>query len=111
MSISAGTLDRRVTIQKRTDAGSDPGEEVWVDVAGYQNIPAGFEPETGREVFTSEQVAAFQSPRFTLRFDSFLTLSPRNHRIVMAGRAYDITGVAEMERRSKVVVSTLARAE
>ena len=107
--LHAGQLDRRVTIQQATFAQNGMGEPIatWADVA---TVWGSFTPLAGREPFVSDQLAAFQQARFTLRYRSDVTLTPKM-RLVMDSRTYQILAVAEPVRRETIEVTAEARAE
>jgi SPP1 family predicted phage head-tail adaptor len=111
--LSAGDMDRRITIQKATEAQDATGADVqtWADVL---TTWAKFEPiDGGREPFVApgQQFAAFADSRFTIRYRTDVAISPKNYRVVHDGKTYDITGVRETRRRETLEIVGYARAE
>jgi SPP1 family predicted phage head-tail adaptor len=99
VSLSAGTLDRRVTFQKAAETQSQSGAVVltWGSVA---TVWASFTPESGTESFREGQEQAWGIVRFRTRYwlDDFEGPTPK-YRISHDGRLYDILEVREIGRR------------
>lgn len=96
--INAGKLDRRITIQQRSDANIDgQTRTTWPEL--YVGIAAGFTPQTASEVFRTGQRQATEDGIFRVRWRSDWVPSPQDHRIVYNGKTWDITGVFEVNRR------------
>lgn len=106
----AGSLDRRITIQARTDTQDGAGQAVatWADAA---TVWARWEPFQVREPFTDQQFAAFIDSRFIIRRRPSLIPSPKTHRVSYDGKTYDIAGVREIGRREALELLCYARAE
>ena len=67
MSLEAGKLDQRLTLQESTPSTNDFGEEVptWSDVA---TVWGRAEPLRGREFFSAAQMQSSAEVRFTIRW-------------------------------------------
>lgn len=98
MSLAAGNLDRRVTLERYTAVLDDYGGEVrtWIALA---TVWARVEQRTGYERSASNQVQAGAVTLFTIRWQQALAdLNPKD-RILYDGRYWDIESVAELGRR------------
>ncbi len=87
----AGTLDRFVTIMRKSTTYAEDGQplESWA-VLGNLRRPAGVAPIAGDERLTTEQVAATQQTKFRLRYSEDLAdVSPLDRVIypAMTGEA------------------------
>ena len=91
----AGSLDRRVTLLRRTLSRNVHGEEV-VEFDELDTVWAQKLDVTGREYFSSQHVVAEGTARFRLRYRSDLSVTDR---IAYGGHTYDIQQVAELGRR------------
>lgn len=104
----AGDLDRRVTIEAVTIAPDSAGQavEVWTAIA---TVWAAVWQLSATERAARPQAAAEEVRRFRIRWASAFTPTPGGHRIVFAGRAYDIQAVAEIGRREGWDITATAR--
>jgi len=91
----SGSLDRKITIQKKTVSQNTFGEEVetW---STFSKVWAKVIPLRGQERFESKQVNAELDTMFRIRY---LTGVLPTMRIVHETRLYDIHSVAEIGRR------------
>lgn len=93
MSLSAGRLRHRITIQEPQHA-QDPvtGEMIatWSDV--WTNVPASIEPLSVREFMQSQAEQAQVSARITIRYRSGLNAAMR---ILHKSRVYNPAGFLE----------------
>ena len=107
MTVRAGLLDRRVRLDRRHEETDDSGQSVvrWLPLA---TVWARVEPLGGREGFGQQQWVATGDLRFTIRWRDDLTPL---HRVVHAGRAYDVVSVAEDGRREALLIVARGRAE
>jgi SPP1 family predicted phage head-tail adaptor len=95
MSLEAGRLNKRVTLQSHgitQDANGTPVEG-WSDVA---TVWAAVEPLSGREFFAAAQVQAEQMQRITIRYRAGIDTAMR---VAWAGRLFDITAVIDWRER------------
>jgi SPP1 family predicted phage head-tail adaptor len=92
--IDAGSLDRRIVLQKSTPVTDDFGNSI--DVWSDTHISAGVHYMTNDETWRAQQVQSNAELRFTIRwgFDARVT-----DRIIFDGKAYDIVGVRELGRQ------------
>jgi SPP1 family predicted phage head-tail adaptor len=98
--IRAGLLSERIRIERRIETKDMSGQVVldWQIVA---TVWARVEPLGGRETFGQEQFVATGDVRFTMRRRDDVTPL---HRIVHAGRVYDVVSVAPDGRDLTLVV-------
>lgn len=91
----AGDLDRRVTIQQRTDTQDSYGEPIaaWADLA---EVWAQVTPVRGVERLTAEQLTSDVTTRFRIRYRAGIT---EQMRLSYEGRVYQIHAVLELGRR------------
>lgn len=93
MPISAGELDRFITIQQNVDGSPSQRDAMggivdnWTDI--YSNMPASKRAATQREVFTAAQNAAQIDAVFVTRFQVGIDATMR---IVCEGTTYEIQG-------------------
>lgn len=91
MSIQAGRLRHRVSIQRRQESqNSDTGEinHTWVNV--WSSVPAEIVPLSAREFVAAQSVQSEVVARMTIRYRAGLTAKMR---IVHKGTAYNIAGI------------------
>lgn len=123
----AGQLDRRVTIQTRSNITRPSGATVqgWTNVGGRR--PARQVPVRGQELNGLPQAVASQQVEWRVRYAAaLLTLSPLSRLIYPAitdaeagdpnfepavGRIFDIQVVGETERREGLSIMTLRRSD
>lgn len=123
MTMNAGKLDRKITIQRRTVSVSDSGSatEVWTTI--YLRYSSSMWPMKSAETVSAPAAAAFEQTEFRVRYSSSLAdLSPKDRIIYPALTAaesvdvdyeiperniYDILGVQEINRREgfKIIAS------
>jgi len=117
----AGTLDRRITIERKTTTQSDSGEPIdtWHTLA--QRVWANVSPVRGDERFTAPQFAAKEQVEFHIRWQQAISdLTPLD-RIVYPAIAvsdqpaptaiYDIISVNELGRRETLQIVTFRSAD
>lgn len=106
----AGSMDRRVTIQRKSITQSDSGQETvaWVDVA---QVWAQKIENRGAERFATQQFVGHAIKTFRFRWSSTVAEVTTEHRISFDGRAYDITDVREIGRREGIEVDCYAPSE
>lgn len=79
MSLSAGRLRHRITIQKLVTTGQDPDTgtptQEWQDL--YTSVPAGIEPLSAREFMASRSQQSEYSARIVIRHRAGLDASMR----------------------------------
>lgn len=109
----AGRLDRRITIQRKTQTSSPSGEpeESWS--ALVTDLPAGLTPIAGSEVQGSEQSKALQQVSFEIRWSPEVDdLSPLDRVVYpsdaatdspsMVRTVYEIVAVNEIGRQNRL---------
>jgi len=72
----AGRLNRRVTIQSRTETQGSTGEVTWT-WADVDTVWAAIEPIAGREYFSAAQVQSASTTRIRIRYKTGLTTKMR----------------------------------
>lgn len=106
----AGSLDRRLTIERATETRDAFNEPVltWAPLA---TVWAGYTPVSDGERFRAGERAADISARFVIRHSSQVAgLSPKD-RAVFEGAAYDILNVKEVGRRVGLEITCAARGD
>ncbi|TFL16428.1 phage head closure protein [Jannaschia formosa] len=96
--IWAGSLDRRITLQRATETTNDFGEKVpaWGLLA---TVWAGFKPVSDGEKWRAGMVEAREFARFTIRYSSTVADLSAKDRLLFDGDPWSITGVKELGRR------------
>lgn len=106
----AGSLDRRITLERFTSTRDDYNEEVrtWTTLASRA---ASYEPLSDGERFRAGETAATASARFVIRHSTAVAdLSPLD-RLVFEGVTYEIVRVKEIGRREGIEITANARAD
>jgi len=116
--MAAGSLDRKIDIERKTVSRSDYGAEVetWTKIATRRS--AKVKPVSGDERFGSDQYIAKQQTEFTFRWSRSLADVNPLYRIVYPSQPdppehhiYDIASVSEEGRRQYLKVIAVRRAE
>lgn len=107
---TAGTLDRRITLQRATvsyDAFNEP-VATWGTLAV---VSGGKRDASAAESYRAQEVGAQITTRFVVRYSPALVdLNPVD-RLVFLSRTYNITAVREVERNRWLEVDAVARAD
>jgi SPP1 family predicted phage head-tail adaptor len=103
----AGSLDRRVTIQRKTVTQSSSGDpvETWDDVA---TVWAQVLPDRGGERFARRQLVGSAVVLFRMRYLSGVTVLDR---LSYGDKLWDIVDVRETGRREGLDIDATARAD
>lgn len=99
MSVSAGELDRRVTIQVATESRDSANDVIlgWED--GFQ-LWASKRDQRGVEIVSSQQLIRQADTVFEIRRSArALAITPEKHRLVHDGKIFQIVGVQEGKTR------------
>mgnify|MGYP001599371197 CR=1 FL=1 len=99
MTVVAGRLNKRITLQSATLARDGHGQpiETWADVA---TMWAAVEPIRGREYFAAQQVSAETTHRVTLRHRA--GVSPQM-RVAFGSRTFRIESVIDpLEKNERI---------
>ena len=99
MTVIAGRLNKRVTLQSASSARDGHGQPIgtWSDVA---TVWAAIEPIRGREYFAAQQVSAETTHRVTIRYRS--GVSPQ-WRVAFGSRTFRIESVINpLERNERI---------
>lgn len=108
--LSAGALDREVTIQQRAVATSGYPTETWTTLEA--GVWMSRQDMRGRESFGAAQLSASFDTRWELHWrddmDPDVVDVPATRRLLYRGRAYDITAAVELGRREGLALFTLA---
>ena len=110
MTLSAGTLRKRITLQQQSLSVDSYGQQVitWTDVA---TVWASLEPSVGRELVAAQAVRLDQPTTITIRWQGAFG-SPRAvaaMRAVYNGRTFNIHSVENEDERN--VLLTLIASE
>lgn len=107
--LSAGALDREVTIQELAESASGYPVETWteLDVEWMSKKDL-----RGSERFMASQAAASYDTRWELHWredmDPDLINVPKTRRLLYRGRAYDIVQAVELGRQEGIALFTIA---
>ena len=99
MTVIAGRLNKRITLQSATTARDGHGQpvETWAAVA---TVWAAIEPIRGREYFAAQQFSAETTHRVTIRYRS--GVSPQ-WRVVFGSRTFRIESVINpLEKNERI---------
>ena len=108
--ITAGSLDRRIRIERATTSKDAFNEDIeaWATLATVWaakiEIPDG-------EVWRASEVSAQITTRFQIRWNSVIATVDERDRIVYEGRVFDITRIKEIGRREGREITAHARSE
>jgi SPP1 family predicted phage head-tail adaptor len=108
--MTAGRLDRRLTIRRATPAANRFNEPVliWSDLV---TVWAGRRDASANESYRAQEVGAEITTRFTVRWSAAIAdVNPRD-RVRVDGRDYDITAVRDVDRRRWREIDAVARAD
>jgi SPP1 family predicted phage head-tail adaptor len=110
MALSAGDLDRRVTLERFTttvDAFNEP-----VKAWGVLAAPAAsYHPLSDGERFRAGETAATGSARFVIRYSAAVAdLNPKD-RLTFEGNTWQILHVKEIGRREGLEITATVRAD
>ncbi len=108
MTLSAGTLRKRITLQQQSPSVDSYGQQIttWSDVA---TVWASVEPSVGRELIAAQAVSLDQPTTITLRWQPALA-NPKAvaaMRAVYNGRIFNIHSV-ENEAERNTLLTLLA---
>lgn len=125
MTMQAGKLDRKITIQRKSVTSSDSGEpvETWANLAVRRS--ASMWPFRATEAFAAPEKTAYEQIEFRVRYSSDVAaLSPQDRIIYPAlteaqaadddydipeRSIYDVLGVLEINRREGLRIITNRR--
>jgi head-tail adaptor len=111
MGLSAGLLDREITLQVAPPMQSDSGEVTldW-DRAVTVTVWAQWLPRGTRETFRYEREGSYVDGLFKI-YDVRPRPTPDNTRILFDGRLFDVQGVTEIGRGEGLELSVVAHGE
>jgi SPP1 family predicted phage head-tail adaptor len=110
MGLAAGTLDRRVTIQRNTPTQDAGGQEIegWTDLV---TVSASWRRATARETLAASEINAQVTDIFVIRWSTDVQdVSPKDQ-LLYAGKTYDIADCAEIGRREGIEITAAARSD
>lgn len=111
--LSAGTLDREVTIEQLAVADSGYPVETWTELEA--GVWMSKQDLRGNERFAAAQLSAGFDTKWTLQWrddmDPDYVNVPKTRRLVYRGRTYDIVQAVELGRREGIALMTLAAAD
>ena len=104
MTLSAGTLRKRITLQQQSPSVDSYGQQIatWTDVA---TVWALIEPSVGRELMAAQAVSLDQPTTITIRWQPAFA-SPKAvaaMRAVYNGRLFNIHSVENEEERNRTL--------
>lgn len=105
-----GDIDRRLKIQRKVITQNGFGDEIvaWETVATVwaQKVEA-----RGDERFAAQQFLGHAVKTFRIRWSDTVKEITSEHRLVLDGRAHDITDVREVGRREGLEIDCTVRSE
>lgn len=108
--LSAGNLDREVTIEQQSEAASGYPTETWTTLEA--DVWMSKEDARGNERFKAGQLSAAYETRWQLHFrddmDPDAIDVPKKRRLNYRGRVHDIVAAREIGRREGIELFTLA---
>jgi SPP1 family predicted phage head-tail adaptor len=106
----AGTLDRRIVIQRATTSANAFNEAVptWAPIA---TVWAHKRDVSDKERQQAAETAAEITTRFRVRWSRRIANVNPKDRLLEGGRVYDIWGIKEIGRREGFEISATARAD
>lgn len=107
----AGKRDRRIVIQVRGESRAPSGEviEGWTDFATVWARK--FDKGAGERFAAAQKLAEVDTIFEIVHRAGLTAIAPDTHRIVFAGRVYEILGRSEVARNQSIDIMTAARAE
>ena len=98
MPLAAGSLDRKIVIERSTESRDEMNEPVlmWAQLA---RVSASYEPIRDGEKFRAGETAAGLSARFVIRYSSQVADVDPKDRVIFGGNTYAILGVKESHGR------------
>lgn len=108
--LAAGKLDRKIVLQRSTDARDEYNEPVktWATLATRS---ASYEPLSDGERFRASETAANASARFVIRYSAAVAdLNPKD-RLTFDGDTWQILHVKELGRREGLEILAGVRAD
>lgn len=125
--MNASALDRRIDLQRRTQAltGSGAPRDTWANIPNADRLAASYKPVSGQERNTAPQWIAREQVEFRIRWRSDLAdLNPKDRLIYPAvmpdlspedlateERIFDIMEVHEVGRREWLLIKAARRAD
>lgn len=110
MTLAAGKLDRKITIQRftaATDAHNEP-VKTWATLATRS---ASYEPLSDGERFRAGETAANASARFVIRYSAVVADLDAKDQLVFEGVTHEIVHVKSTGRREGIEITTSVRAD
>jgi len=105
--MQAGSLDRRVTLLRRSTVEDDfnADAETWSELA---TVWASFKPVSDVERVQAQAVGAVATARFQIRWSTQVRdLSPKD-RLLFEGRTYGVSAVKPLGRRTGLEITASA---
>ncbi len=94
VTVNAGSLDKRITLQQRVSGKDARGQEStsWENLATLPTVWARAEPLRGREYFAAGQVQSEVTVRFTIRYRADVEPTMR---VLWRSQPYEIVSVID----------------
>lgn len=108
--IRAGSLDRRIEIQRATESRDDLNNVV-LTWATLRTVWAAKADVRDGERWAAMEVGAEVTTRFTIRWSPYVADVNPKDRIRYGGRTYDIVAVKEIGRREGLEITATARTD
>lgn len=115
MGLRAGTLDRRIVIQRPTETRAAPlyeSQKSWANLLpGDGKVWASVRPANGKEVLSARELGAEVTTVFQIRFSRTVAPVDPTYRLIFDEREYGIVYAREIERREGIELLCVARGE
>ena len=106
--MKAGTLDRRITIQRQGASTDDGYTTVPGALETYAERPASWKAANGRETYENLGREAKSAGTFFLRYDTLTSAIRATDKVLWDGRTWDIASVTELGRREGIELLVIA---
>jgi len=110
MGLSAGELDREITLQTATAVQSESGEPI-ITWGGDQVIWAQWKPAGTREAWQAQQRLGSYVDGVFVTYDMNPRPTPDATRILFDGRVFDVKPYVEIGRSEGLEIAVVARGE
>lgn len=115
MKVSAGRIDRKVTLHRVTYTTSGDGSRVRALGASLGTLSAGRETQAALEHFAAAQTIADVDTLWRTRWNDDLfnsvSLSPKDFILKYRDREYEILGLIEIGRKEGLHIATKSRGD
>lgn len=108
--IAAGSLDRKITLERSTKSTNSLNEEV-LNFLPFATVWANVSYRKTTESINGQQVVSTLGTRFVIRWSQTVRDVNPKDRVSYDGRTYDISGVYPIGRNEEIEIHATARAD